>query len=138
MIIHLRDNQKLVESPENVYKILQAVLEAEDPIDRDKEHLWIFQLNARNVVQKLELVSLGTLTASLVHPREVFTRAIADRCASILIAHNHPSTESKPSSEDIEMTELLVKAGEILGISVLDHIIVAKNGFTSFKREGLM
>lgn len=138
MIIHLNEDQKLVEKPENVYKILKATLEAEDPIDRDKEHFWVLQLNARNMIKKLELVSLGTLTACLIHPREVFTRVIADRCAQIVLAHNHPSGDSTPSSQDIEVTEQLVEAGNILDIEVLDHVIVTDTGFTSFKQEGLL
>ncbi len=138
MIIHLSENQKPIDAPKEVYNILKAVLMAEDPIDRDKEHFWVLQLNARNMIQKLELVSLGTLTASLVHPREVFTRVIADRCVSIVLAHNHPSGDCTPSSQDIEVTEQLVEAGKILDIDVVDHVIITDNGFTSFKQEQLL
>ena len=136
MIIQLRDKQKTVARPEDVHNILQSILRAEDLVDQDREHFWVFQLNVRNQIQKLELISLGTLTTSIVHPREVFTKAIADRCCSILIAHNHPSGEVDPSEDDIEITERLANSGQILGIEVVDHVITTSNGFYSFNREG--
>ena len=117
---------------------MRAVLNTEDEIDRDKEHFWVFQLDARNRIKALELVSLGTLTRSLVHPREVFTRAVLNRCNAILIAHNHPSGASEPSDEDIEITKRLIEAGDILDISLLDHVIIAGDGFVSMKQEGFI
>lgn len=138
MIIQLKDQQNVIAKPEDVYAILQAVLAAEDTVDRAKEHCWIFQLNARLRIQALELVSLGTLDANLVHPREVFTRAVANRCHRVLIAHNHPSDLVSPSPEDVEITKRLVQAGDILGIALVDHIIIGESSFLSMKQEGLI
>ena len=104
----------------------------------DKEHFWVFHLDNRLKIKLLELISLGTLTSSLVHPREVFTRAIAERSAKIIIAHNHPSDEAAPSEDDIISTKRLVKAGKIVGIELLDHIIVTSNSFMSFKEKSLL
>lgn len=137
MIIPVSDKQHVTQ-PNDVYEILKAILEAESPADQDKEHFWVFYLTSRQQIKSLELVSLGTLDSSLVHPREVFTNAIAIRCSSILVAHNHPSGITEPSSEDIELTRRLVDAGEILGIPVTDHIILSTKGYTSLKQEGMI
>ena len=136
MMINLKDKRTKVFSPESVHEILQSVLQSEDPIDRDKEHFWVFHLDARHSIKVLELVTLGTLDSVIVHPREVFTRAVSIRCASILVAHNHPSGDCKPSQEDIEMTDKLVAAGEILGIEVIDHLITSQSAYYSFKEQG--
>src|SRR5215207_8347992 len=99
----------MIAKPKDVHGILQALLAAEDDVDRDKEHFWVFLLNTRHRIQVLELVTLGTLNASLVHPREVFTRAVATRCCAILVTHNHPSGETTPSLEDVTITNQLVQ-----------------------------
>ena len=82
------------------------------------------------------LISRGTLNASLVHPREVFRPAILASAAAIILVHNHPSGDPEPSDEDVSLTKRLVKAGEILGIEVLDHLVVAKRGFVSLRARG--
>jgi len=138
MVIRLKDSNTFVTSPKTVAKLLQDLLAAEDEIDRDKEHFWVFHLDNRLKIKLLELISLGTLTSSLVHPREVFTRAIAERSAKIIIAHNHPSDEAAPSEDDIISTKRLAKAGKIVGIELLDHIIVTSNSFMSFKEKSLL
>ena len=103
-----------------------------------KEHFIIFYLDSRNQEIKREIISIGSLTANLVHPREVFEPAVRHVAAQIILAHNHPSGKVDASDDDIEMTKRLVKAGEILGIEVVDHVIVARNKFLSMKGEGLM
>ncbi len=138
MIIKVAENKNLVLSPKDIYQILSDCLRSEDKVDRDKEHFWVFHLDCRNKIKLLELVSLGTLNSSLVHPREVFTRAIGERSAQIIIAHNHPSGEAKPSEEDIFLTKRLVKAGHLLGIELLDHIILISGSFMSFKEKSLI
>jgi len=105
---------------------------------RHKEYFIVFYLNARNEILKREFVSVGILTASLVHPREVFSPAIAHSAASVIFVHNHPSGDSTPSEEDLKLTKRLVTAGEILGIEVLDHIIVTKTDFLSMKAKNLI
>ena len=105
--------------------------------DQHKEHFLCLYLNARNQVVHKEVVSIGSLSASIVHPREVFQVALHHAVASIILAHNHPSGDVSPSKDDIELTRRLVKAGQIMGIEVLDHLIVAKQDFLSFKERGL-
>jgi len=105
---------------------------------KQKECFLVFYLNARNEILRREFVSVGILTASLVHPREVFAPAIIQPAASVIFVHNHPSGDSTPSDEDLKLTNRLVSAGEILGIEVLDHIIVTKTGFLSMKGKGLI
>lgn len=137
MIIHLKDANRCVLSPDTVFDITKELMGAEDKVDRDKEHFWVFHLDVRNRIKLIELVSLGTLNSSLVHPREVFTRAVGLRSAQIIIAHNHPSEEHTPSDDDIVLTKRLKKAGELLGIELIDHLVVTGKGYTSMKKEAL-
>jgi len=137
MIIAIREKNKITE-PQDAYKILQAILDSENEIDRDKEHFWSIGLGTNKVIKYLELVSLGNLNCSIVHPREVFRMAIMKGVDSLILAHNHPSGEINPSKEDIRITTNLVKTGDIIGIKVIDHIIIADSMFYSFKEQGLL
>ena len=103
-----------------------------------KEHFVCLYLNARNQMLRNEVISIGSLSASIVHPREVFRIAIEQCAASIVLAHNHPSGDTSPSRDDIELTQRLVKAGQMIGIDILDHIIVGKDDFLSMRERGLM
>jgi DNA repair protein RadC len=135
------ERQVNVTSPDNVTDILYGVLNAEPELDREKEHFWVIGLRSDNGLQFLEMVTLGTLTASLVHPREVFRNAIMKACASIIIAHNHPSGRTTPSPEDKTITKRMVTAGKLLDIPVLDHVIIGRqtnDSYYSFKVEGRM
>ena len=98
-----------------------------------KEEFWVLHLDTRNVVVKKEVISVGTLNSSLVHPREVFRSAVRDGVNSLVLVHNHPSGDVSPSAEDKEVTSVLMKVGEMLGLKVLDHVIVGKDGWFSFK-----
>jgi DNA repair protein RadC len=103
-----------------------------------KEHFYVYYLDTRNSIIKKELISLGSLNASIVHPREVFEPAIRHLCAHIILSHNHPSGDSTPSEADILVTKKLQNAGKILDIEVLDHVVVCEKDFTSMKEKGLM
>lgn len=103
-----------------------------------KEHFVCLFLNTKNVVIAQETLSIGSLNASIVHPREVFRAAIKYSSASIVCAHNHPSGDPAPSPEDIAITKRLVESGQIVGIDVLDHIVVGDGRFVSLKEQGLM
>ena len=103
-----------------------------------KEHLLAFYVDARSRLLHLETVSIGTLSASLVHPREVFAPAISQGAAAVIVCHNHPSGDCSPSPEDKDATRRLQRAGELLGIPLLDHLIVSERGFCSFKEHGLL
>ena len=117
-------------SPADVAKELRDIRSAK------KEHFILLLLNARNHLIKKETVSIGTLSASLVHPREVFEPAIRYNSAAVIVAHNHPSGDPTPSDADIKITAQLIQAGTILGIEVLDHVILARQRYLSMKAEG--
>lgn len=103
-----------------------------------KEHFVCLFLNTKNHIIAQETLSMGSLNASIVHPREVFRAAIKCSSASVVCAHNHPSGDPTPSPEDIQITERLCEAGEIVGIDVLDHIVIGDGDFVSLKEQGLM
>ena len=128
---YLQDSNIQVTSSQDVAKIFQDLLLLEDAIDQDKEHYYVMHLDTRSRIKLVELVSMGTLTSSLVHPRETFRRTVIAGTASIIVAHNHPSGEVDPSEEDTKVTRVLHDAGNILGISLLDHIVFAKGKFFS-------
>ncbi len=118
--------------PEDVWKELRDIR------DHKKEHFVIFFLDSRNQEIKREVISVGSLNANLVHPREVFEPAVKNLAAQVILAHNHPSGDAEPSEDDLKLNKRLVEAGEILGIQVIDHIIITKNGYLSFKEKGLL
>jgi DNA repair protein RadC len=122
-----------IKDPESVVKAIRASIK-----DKAKEHFKLLLLNPRNKIIGISTISIGTLNASLVHPREVFKDAIMHTAASVVLAHNHPSGDPEPSEDDITITKRLIEAGKILGVEVIDHIIVGKNGFFSFKEKGLI
>lgn len=106
--------------------------------DRKQEYFICISLNGANEIIGNRVITVGLLNQSQVHPREVFVDAITDRAASVILAHNHPSGVLSPSPDDILATRQLVDAGKIIGISVLDHIIIARKGFISLKEEGYL
>jgi DNA repair protein RadC len=132
-MIYLQDSKIKVQGSQQVAKVFQDLLLLEDKIDQEKEHFYVMHLDTRSRINMVELVNIGTLTASLVHPRETFRRAVIQGSASIIVAHNHPSGEVDPSEEDTKVTKLLFEAGNILGIKMLDHVIIAKEIFFSFR-----
>lgn len=95
--------------------------------DLEKEQFVVLLLDTKNKVLSEDVVSVGTLNSSIVHPREVFKKAIRENCNSIVLVHNHPSGDSKPSPEDLRVTEKLVEAGDLLGIKILDHVIIGED-----------
>jgi len=104
---------------------------------RKQEHFICISLNGAHEISAIRVVSVGTLTHTLVHPREVFADPLMDRAASVILAHNHPSGSLDPSKEDMELTHRLYQVGNLLGINVLDHIILAPNGaYLSFIEAG--
>lgn len=122
----------IVKTPEDVVSLLRGRLK-----DKKKEYFMVLLLDTRNQLIKASEVSVGSLDASIVHPREVFREAITGSAASVIFAHNHPSGDPAASEDDIRLTKRLVEVGEIVGIDVLDHIIIGDNNYLSLKREGL-
>ena len=110
----------------------------EDFDNLDREHFKIIHLNTKNNIIGVETISIGSLNSSIVHPREVFKSAIIKSSASIICLHNHPSGDTKPSRADIDITQRLIKAGEIIGIKVLDHLIIGEDNYLSMKEEGII
>ena len=104
----------------------------------DREKFICIHFNVKNQIISYEVVSMGSLTSSIVHPREVFKAAILANAASVLFMHNHPSGSTEPSIDDIEVTNRLCKAGSILGINVLDHLIITTTDYLSFRQKGLI
>ncbi len=103
-----------------------------------REHFVGFYLNARHQLLARTMISLGSLSASIVHPREVFVPAVAGSAAGVIVAHNHPSGDPEPSPEDLAVTRRLREAGELLGIELLDHLVVAERGYVSLKARGAL
>lgn len=106
--------------------------------DRKREEFRCILLDAKNRVIREEIVSIGSLTASLVHPRDTFKAAVRESAAAVILVHNHPSGDVRPSQDDIQLTRRLVHAGDLLGIRVLDHVIVGNSGHFSFRDQGLI
>jgi DNA repair protein RadC len=124
--------KRILRSPEDVVAEVRSQLKG-----KKKEHFLVLCLDTRNRLTNRRLVSMGSLDTSIVHPREVFKEAVSSCAASVIFAHNHPSGDPEPSKEDIELTKRLARAGEIVGIDVLDHIIVCDEGFISLKARNL-
>lgn len=128
-----RRGHPLVASPRAVWRHLSLELR-----DRERERFLALYLNARNEIVREELVSIGSLNASIVHPREVFKPAVVHAAAGIVVAHNHPSGDPAPSREDREVTRVLAEAGRLLDIPLYDHVIVGSDSYYSFKDAGLL
>ena len=122
-----------VKSPEDVIGKARALLKG-----KKKEHFVILCLDTRNHLIKTDVVSIGSLDCSIVHPREVFKEAISSSAASVIFVHNHPSGDPTPSEDDIKMTKRLIEAGEIIGIEVLDHIVICDKEHLSMKAKNLV
>jgi DNA repair protein RadC len=115
-----------------------AMLLLEEMRHLDREQFRVLSLTTKNHLIAVDVVSVGSLNSSIVHPREVFKKAIIRSAAGVIFVHNHPSGDPEPSKEDIAITNRLLKAGETLGINVLDHIIIGDNCFLSFKEKNLI
>lgn len=122
----------LLNSAKLVAEYLQAKIG-----NKKEEHFMILYFDTRNKLINEE-ISIGTLNASLVHPREVFKQAIRENAAQIIIAHNHPSGDSKPSEDDISTTKRLIDAGKLVGISIIDHLVITSDEYFSFKEKGII
>ena len=127
------DVNSLLDCPERVAAAYRAIVG-----DDERENLLAFYLDAQSKIKSICVVSIGTLSASLVHPREVFRPAVIAGAAAVIVAHHHPSGDCSPSADDRDTTLRLRKAGEILGIPVLDHVIIAGENRYSFRESGLM
>ena len=119
---------------------MDDVIKAVKPMiaDQNKEFFITLYLNTKNGIIKQEVVSVGSLSANAVHPREVFRTACVVSASSIIVAHNHPSGDPAPSREDIEITKKLAEAGKMIGIELLDHVILGQDTNYGFKESGML
>lgn len=129
------DVEKNINSPKIATKIFNDVLELDT---RSEEVLALMTLDTKNKVTGLFIVSQGSINSSIVTPREIFKRAILQNSNGIIIAHNHPSGDTTPSKEDINITRRIKEAGKIIGIDLLDHIIIGDDKWISFKEKALL
>lgn len=136
-------SRRIITSPPNGNPVItcptEVVAIVQDSVKLlDREHFVVYILNQKNRILSSEVASIGSLNSSIVHPREIFKRAVKISGASIILVHNHPSGDPTPSSEDIAVTKRLVQAGEVLGINVLDHVIIGSGKFTSLREIGVI
>ena len=125
-----RPARPAVRSPRAVLHLLEDELRG-----LEREHFWALLLDGKHGLRRLELVSVGTLTTSLVHPREVFRPALREAAAALVCAHNHPSGDPEPSPEDLEVTRRLVDAGRLLGVPLLDHVVLGEGRALSLRER---
>ena len=130
----LNENKSvIIKTPKDLYPLLKEKI-----INFHKEYFMVVSLDNRNKIINIDIISIGTLNSSLIHPRETFEAAIKNHAALIIICHNHPSGELKPSEDDLTVTQNSIKAGKLLGIEVADHLIITKNGYFSFKEKKII
>ena len=123
-----------IRTPEPVAAIVQSIV-----LREQREVFLAFLLNTRHQIKSIKVISIGSLCASIVHPREVFRTAVMEATAGIILAHNHPSGDPSPSEDDLEITQRLRRCGEIRGVEVLDHVIAGSEGkLFSFRESGLI
>ncbi|HWQ80656.1 MAG TPA: DNA repair protein RadC [Ignavibacteria bacterium] len=130
---NLRLSREAITEPSLAVNFIRAEIS-----DYSKEHFLVLNLDVRNRIIDIDVISKGTLTSSLVHPRETFESAIRKHAASIMVAHNHPSGDANPSEDDIKISKRLSESGRILGIELIDHIIITKYSYCSLKNKGLI
>ncbi|TLU83008.1 MAG: JAB domain-containing protein [Chlorobium sp.] len=132
-LVYTRNLCRKINAARDVFEYMEGRIH-----DDTKEHLYVLHLNTKNQIMKNELVSVGTLNASLIHPREVFKSAIRESSHAIILVHNHPSGDVEPSNADRQVTSLLKQASSIIQIELLDHIIIGKTGWFSFRENALL
>ena len=125
-----KNSIKKITCAEDVFKLFHRKLR-----DKKQEHFYMIMLNTKNEIIKEELLTMGILNASVIHPREVFKPAIKNSCNKIILVHNHPSGDPTPSEEDLEITKKMIEVGEELGINVLDHVIIGGDKWWSWKEK---
>ncbi|MBS1581600.1 MAG: DNA repair protein [Bacteroidetes bacterium] len=122
----------------DLYAVMQKILLRDRKIDRGKEHFWVIGLASNNRILYIELVGLGTVNAVLVDPMDIFSIALQKRTVKVVLVHNHPSGELRPSREDKDITDRMLQVGYFLGIPVIEHLIISEEGYYSFVDSGLL
>lgn len=139
MNVRLTPEQKIkILNADDVYKIMQQILLRENKISRNQEHFWVVGLNTKNKILFIELIGLGTVNRVNANPPDVFRMGIYKLAVSMILVHNHPSGDLTPSQADLDMTDRMLKVGQLINIEVLDHLIISEKGFTSFENINAM
>ena len=139
MNIKLTEAERIkILNSDDLYGIMQKILLREQKIDQNREHFWVIGLENNNRLLFIELISLGTVNKTFAEPMEVFSLALQKRAVSIILCHNHPSGELKPSDEDKDITDRLIQVGIIVDLKVIDHLIISNKSYLSFKDIGLL
>ena len=139
MNIKLTEAERIkILNSDDLYGIMQKILLREQKIDQNREHFWVIGLENNNRILFIELISLGTVNKTFAEPMEVFSFALQKRAVSIILCHNHPSGELKPSDEDKDITDRLIQVGIIVDLKVIDHLIISDKSYLSFKDIGLL
>ncbi|MDD7886127.1 JAB domain-containing protein [Flavivirga sp. 57AJ16] len=139
MDIKLTETEKIkVLNSDDIYGIMQKILLRENKIDQNREHFWVIGLENNNRILFIELISLGTVNKTLADPMEVFSFALQKRAVRIILCHNHPSGELKPSEADNDITDKLIQVGIIVNTEVLDHLIISDKSYLSYEDIGLL
>ena len=139
MNIKLNDTQKIkVINSQDIYNIMQQILLRENKIDRDKEHFWLVCLANNNKILMIELISLGSVNATVVEPMDVFSFALQKRAVKLILVHNHPSGELAASTADLNITEKMFAIGKFVSVPVIDHLIISETGYMSFSDKGMI
>ncbi len=139
MVIKLTEKQKItVMNSDDLYGVMRQILLRENKIDQDQEHFWVVCLNGLNKIINIELVSLGSVDATIVKPMQVFRIAIQKGAVKVILVHNHPSGTLIPTHADRDLTDRMVQVGKIIHIEVCDHLIITLDGFYPFSKKGLL
>lgn len=139
MNIRLKAEKQIkIQCSDDIYFIMQRILRRENKIDRNREHLWTISLDNASKILNIEMVSMGSIRQTIAEPMEVFSIPLQKRAVGIVIVHNHPSGELKPSAADKNMTDQLIQCGRILHVPVQDHLIITEKSFYSFGDTGLL
>ncbi len=139
MNVKLTDKHKIkVKESDDIFEVMRHILLRDNKIDREKEHFWLICMANNNLIVNIELVSLGSVNAVTVKPMNVFRVAVLKGAVKVILCHNHPSGEMKPSEADKDLTDRLIQVGRILNIEVTDHLIITTRTFMSFADTGLL
>ena len=139
MNIELSEEEKIkILNSHDLFTVMQGILLREQKTDQDREHFWTISLNNANQLLAVELIGLGTVNSVAVKPMEVFSLPLQKRAVKLMLVHNHPSGQLKPSEADLDITDNLIQVGLILNVPVLDHMIISTESFYSFKDAGVL
>lgn len=139
MNINLSEEEKIkILNGDDLYGIMQKILLREEKIDQDREHFWIVGLANNNRILFIELIGLGSINKTIAEPMDVFSFALQKRAVSVILVHNHPSGEVKPSDSDKDLTDRMIQVGNIVETFVYDHLIITDKTYYSFRDSGLL